>query len=222
MSLLIDFPDPRTSRDIDGVLCVSETAFLNPDNLIHAYRLGIFPWMIEGYEYVPWHCPRRRGVLNFDALHVPKSLRKSKEKAGLTFTIDRAFAEVIYACAVTRRKGQAGATWITQDVFDNYIELHERGHAHSVEAWKAGELVGGLYGVDAGGLFCGESMFHRVTDASKLSLLFLTDHLKSRGANWLDIQVMTPHMRILGAVEIGRNEFLDRLAAVQKLGLEIF
>jgi leucyl/phenylalanyl-tRNA---protein transferase len=222
MSCIIDFPNPRFSEDIEGVICVSETEFLNPENLMHAYRQGIFPWMVENYPYVPWFCPPERAVLEFDELHVPRSLRKARDKSGFTFTIDKCFARVIANCAKARRRGQYG-TWITQDVFDNYTRLHALGCAHSVEAWDAaGNLAGGLYGVDAGGVFCGESMFHFQPNASKLSLLFLIEHLKARGATWLDVQVMTPHMKILGATEIEREDFLDKLETTLSLGLKLF
>jgi leucyl/phenylalanyl-tRNA--protein transferase len=219
---IIDFPDPRLSRNEEGVICVSEPEFLNPENLLHAYRQGIFPWMIEEYPFVPWFCPPRRAILEFDDLHVPRSLRKAREKSDFTLTIDRAFREVIYACAVTRRNGQQG-TWITEDVYESYNELHRLGHAHSVEVWDAkNKLVGGLYGVDAGGVFCGESMFHRVSNASKIALLYLIEHLKARGATWLDIQVMTPHFELLGAKEIKRGEFLDKLERTLEKGLKLF
>lgn len=219
---LIDFPNPRLCRNGEGVVCVSETDFLNPENLLHAYRQGIFPWMVEEYPYVPWFCPPRRAILEFSELHIPRSLRKSREKSDFAFTIDRAFPEVIYACAVTKRKGQLG-TWITQGVFDSYKELHRQGHAHSVEVWDAGQnLVGGLYGVDAGGVFCGESMFHREPNASKFALLYLIEEIEKRGATWIDIQVMTPHFEILGAKEIKRGEFLDKLERTLEKGLKIF
>lgn len=218
---LIDFPNPRFSTDANGIICISETFFLNPHNLIHAYKQGIFPWMIEGYEYVPWHCPIERAILEFDELHIPKSLRKAKAKTNFTFTIDKAFNQVIYACGKIRRNGQSG-TWITQDVFDGYTELHRYGIAHSVEVWEENDLVGGLYGVDAGGVFCGESMFHLRSDASKMAFLHLVEHLKNRGAMWLDIQVMTPHFEILGAKEIPRNDFLDKLEHTLAKKLKIF
>lgn len=219
---LIDFPNPRLSRNEEGVICVSEMDFLNPENLLHAYRQGIFPWMVEEYPFVPWFCPPRRAILEFDELHVPRTLRKAREKSDFTFTIDQNFAEVIHACAVTRRKDQRG-TWITQEVFDSYQELHREGHAHSIEVWDAQKnLVGGLYGVDPGGVFCGESMFHRESNASKFALLFLVEHLKSRGAAWLDIQVMTPHFAALGAKEIKRSEFLDKLDRTLEKNLKLF
>ncbi|NJM53571.1 MAG: leucyl/phenylalanyl-tRNA--protein transferase [Blastocatellia bacterium] len=219
--LLIDFPNPRFCFNSDGVVCVSEMDFLNPSNLLHAYRQGIFPWMIDGYELVPWFCPPNRAVIEFDEIHIPKSLRKTQKRAEFTFTIDEAFAEVVYACAKIKRNGQRG-TWITDDIYDSYSELHRLGTAHSVEVWENDELVGGLYGVDAGGVFCGESMFHLRSDASKLAFLHLVEHLKLRGATWLDIQVMTPHFKILGAREIPRSDFLHKLEHTLAQNLKLF
>ena len=219
--ILIDFPNPRFCRNSDGVVCVSETDFLNPSNLLHAYKQGIFPWMIDGYELVPWFCPPQRAIMNFAELHIPKSLAKTQRRTNFNFTIDKAFIDVVYACAKIKRNGQKG-TWITQDIYDSYGELHRLGTAHSVEVWEDEVLVGGLYGVDAGGVFCGESMFHLRSDASKLAFLHLVDHLKSRGSTWLDTQVMTPHFEILGAIEIPRNDFLRKLEHTLTLNLRLF
>lgn len=193
---------------------------MTTENLHNAYRRGIFPWTIEGLP-LPWFCPERRAILEFHELHVTKSLRRVEKKNPFTFTIDRAFREVITICADIKRAHEAG-TWITEDFIESYTELNRKGEAHSVEAWEAGELVGGLYGVDAGGVFCGESMFHYRSNASKLALLFLIEHLRSRGATWLDAQVMTPHLDALGAKEISRYNFLQKLAATQKQNLQLF
>lgn len=211
MYLLIDFPNPRLCGNEEGVVCVSELDFLNPENLMNAYRRGIFPWMVEDYPYVPWFSPPQRAILEFDELHIPKSLRKAREKSDFTFTIDKHFAEVVYQCSIKKRNGQNG-TWITDEIFESYGELFHNGNAHSVEVWNAEKkLVGGLYGVDAGGIFCGESMFYHEPNASKFALLFLVEHLKNRGSTWIDIQVMTPHFELLGAKEITREDFLDKL-----------
>ena len=193
---------------------------MTTENLRNAYRKGIFPWTIDGLP-LPWFCPERRAILEFSDLHVPKSLRKIQKKNQFTFTIDRAFPEVIKSCGNIKRAHEDG-TWITEDFIESYTELHREGEAHSVEAWEAGELVGGLYGVDAGGVFAGESMFHRRPNASKLALLFLIDHLRRRGAAWLDVQVMTPHLEMLGAKEISRREFLRKLADTQAQSLNLF
>jgi len=210
------FPDPRSARG--DIIAVGDV--LQVDVLRDAYRHGIFPWPHEGLP-TPWFSPRKRAVIFFDELHVPRSLAKARKHAPFTFTIDRAFPVVIRECSATLRPGQDG-TWITPSIVRAYVALHEAGDAHSVEAWKGDELAGGLYGIDAAGLFTGESMFFRESDASKLALLFLIDRLRDRGATWLDIQVMTPHMRALGAREITRAKFLDLLAETQDLRLNLF
>ncbi|MGI8494494.1 MAG: leucyl/phenylalanyl-tRNA--protein transferase [Pyrinomonadaceae bacterium] len=193
---------------------------MSVENLCNAYRQGIFPWTIEGLP-LPWFCPERRAILEFGELHVPKSLRRIQKKNPFTFTIDKAFRQVITICADIKRAHEDG-TWITEDFIESYTELNARGEAHSVEVWEENEIVGGLYGVDAGGVFCGESMFHYRPNASKLALLFLIEHLKSRGAKWLDAQVMTPHLRMLGAKEIPRRIFLQKLQNTRMLNLKLF
>jgi len=210
------FPDPRRARG--DIVAVGED--FSVETLRDAYRHGIFPWPHERLP-LPWFSPRRRTVIVFDELHVGRTLRKAMKRNELTFTIDRDFASVIRACAGTPRPEQDG-TWIDERIIDAYTRFHEAGDVHSVEVWRGTELVGGLYGVDAGGLFTGESMFYRASDASKLALLFLIEHLRARGATWLDCQVMTPHMEALGAREIARSMFLDLLAKAQAKGLTLF
>ena len=139
----------------------------------------------------------------------------------MLFTIDKAFAEVITWCATVERKLESG-TWITPQMIRTYHEFHKEGHAHSVEVWEGTQLVGGIYGVDGCGSFSGESMFTLRPNASKLALLFLIDHLKSRGLDWIDIQMLTPHMEGMGAKSIPRSEFLERLAATQQRQLVLF
>ena len=209
------FPDPRYARG--DIVAVGDD--LRLDTLRDAYRHGIFPWPHEELP-MPWFSPRRRTVLFFDELHVGRTLRRAR-RGDFQFTIDMAFAEVIAACATVPRGDEVG-TWIGPEIVAAYTRLHRAGDAHSVEAWRGDELVGGLYGVDAGGVFTGESMFHRAANASKLALLHLADHLRARGATWLDCQVMTEHMRALGAREIGRAKFLDMLAAAQASGMKLF
>ena len=210
------FPDPRTARG--DVIAIGDE--LSAGVLRDAYRHGIFPWPHDNMP-LPWFSPRRRTVIFFDELHVGRSLRKAQKNAGVEYTIDRDFRSVIAACATVPRGDQDG-TWIEPEIIAAYTRLHDAGDAHSVEVWRDGELVGGLYGIDAGGAFTGESMFHRQTDMSKLALLFLIDHLRGRGATWLDCQVMTPHMEAMGAREIPRAKFLDMLAAAQASGIRIF
>lgn len=225
------FPDPRTFKYPDWVV-IGDYMFrsndvvafgipLTVDTVREAYERGIFPWHTEGVP-LPWHCPERRAILDFADLNVPRSLEKVRRKDEMTFTIDRDFGGVMHECALAYRPGQGG-TWITAKFERVFTELHHQGMAHSVETWNAdGDLVGGLYGVDAGGVFCGESMFYKSPNASKLALLFLIDHLRERGATWLDSQVMTPHLEALGAKEIDREEFLDKLETTQKLDLDLF
>jgi leucyl/phenylalanyl-tRNA--protein transferase len=210
------FPDPRYVPS--DVVAMGED--LRVDTLREAYRKGIFPWPHEGLP-LPWFSPRRRAVLFFDELHVGRSLRKVRKREPYTFTIDREFRRVIRACAAAERPGQDG-TWIAPNIVNAYQRLHEAGDAHSIEAWKGDELAGGLYGVDAGGLFTGESMFHLSNNASKLALLFLVDHLRARGGTFLDCQVLTPHMKVLGAREIARGRYLDLLAEAQAKGHTLF
>ena len=210
------FPDPRGARG--DIIAIGED--LSIETLREAYRHGIFPWPHDELP-LPWFSPRRRAVIVFDELHVGRTLRKSMRRADFTFTIDKAFDAVIRACAMTPRAEGEG-TWIGPDIIRAYSRLHREGDAHSVEVWKGDALVGGLYGIDAGGLFTGESMFHLRADASKLALLHLIEHLRERGAKWLDIQIMTPHMRALGAREIPRAQFLDLLEQVQSRQLQLF
>jgi leucyl/phenylalanyl-tRNA---protein transferase len=226
------FPDPRTYDFPEWVLhgeyfykagdIISFGDPLTPENVKEAYRKGIFPWNIERMP-LPWFCPERRAILEFADLHIPRSLKKERKKQPFTFTIDRDFDAVIRACAESKREGQRGRTWITDDFIRVYSELHREGVVHSIEACDAqGNLAGGLYGVDAGGVFCGESMFYRQPNASKLALLFLIDHLRSRGSTWLDVQVMTEHMNVFGAKEIQRSKFLDYLSKTQNHNLHLF
>lgn len=211
-------PDPA---DPHGLVALDYT--LSAERLISAYRHGIFPWPDSAESSpIPWVCPRRRAILEFEALHVPRNLRKARRAlAELRFTIDAAFETVIAACAAAPRRGQRG-TWITPAMRTAYIALHRRGHAHSVEAWAGDTLVAGLYGVSAAGVFAGESMFHRVDDASKLCVLHLIEHLRARGSTWIDIQQLTPHFALLGAREISREEFLARLARERQANRKLF
>ncbi|MEA2490981.1 MAG: leucyl/phenylalanyl-tRNA---protein transferase [Acidobacteriota bacterium] len=210
------FPDPRYAPS--DVVAMGED--LRVETLREAYRKGIFPWPHEGLP-LPWFSPRRRAVIVFDELHVGRSLRKVQKRAPYTFTIDRAFDDVIRHCSTVPRPDQDG-TWIEPKIVAAYTRFHHAGDVHSIEAWEGEELAGGLYGIDAGGVFTGESMFHLRPDASKLALLFLIDHLRARGGTFLDCQVMTPHMEALGAREIPRGRFLDLLAAAQASGARLF
>lgn len=214
---LIRFPDPEQAA-VEGIVVIGGE--LNAANLLQAYRRGIFPWPIDGWP-LPWFCPEERAILEFKDLHVSRSLQRVKARAPFRLTIDNDFSGVIHACANAERKDEVG-TWITPEMIRAYCDLHDEGHAHSVEAWERESLVGGIYGVDAGGVFAGESMFYGRPNASKLALLHLIEHLNSKGLDWLDIQVMTPHMRVFGAKNISRHVFLKRLETARARGNELF
>lgn len=211
------FPDPRSATP-EGVVAVGGD--LDPETLVSAYRQGIFPWPVAGLPLL-WFSPPARGVLDFGDLHLPRSLRRARARSALRLTIDAAFPEVIRACAATPRPEQEG-TWITPAIESAYVRLHRLGVAHSAEAWAGERLVGGVYGVDVGGAFAAESMFYHHPNASKLALLHLIEHLASRGLDWLDIQVLTPHLARLGAHEIDRDAFLARLGTALDRGLVLF
>ncbi len=215
--MIVRFPDPRRATP-EGIVAVG--ARPDPELLAEAYAAGIFPWPVEGYPLL-WFSPPERALLFFEELHVPRSLARERRRTRLTFSTDRAFERVIRACAGVERAHEDG-TWITPDMIRGYTELHRLGRAHSVEAWEGDSLTGGIYGVDAGGAFAGESMFYLKPNASKLALLRLVEHLSGRGLAWLDIQVMTPHMHALGAKLIPRDEFLDRLDTELSRGLTLF
>lgn len=225
------FPDPQQHEFPEWVLfddyfyyakdIISFGDELSVENLKSAYQLGIFPWYIEGLP-LPWYCPERRTILEFSEVHIPKSLDKARRKSEYKITIDTDFRSVIESCSRTIRAGESG-TWITDEFIDGYTKLHSDGTAHSVEVWnEKSELVGGLYGVDAGGVFCGESMFHKEPNTSKFALLHLIDYLQKHHASWLDVQVMTPHLKALGAKEISRKEFLRKLKETQGFELNLF
>ena len=193
---------------------------LDSDTLLRAYRRGIFPWPVEGLPLL-WFCPRERAILEFSRVHVSRSLARARRQTTLRFTVDAAFDAVIRACATTPRPGQDG-TWITDEIESAYTRLHALGIAHSVEAWRGDELAAGVYGVAVDGAFAAESMFHREPNASKLALLHLIDHLASARLDWIDIQVMTPHLERLGAHVVPRTVFLQRLARTRARRIDLF
>jgi len=212
------FPDPEHGDD-SGLVAFNVP--LNVPNLLAAYGQGIFPWPHDPGDPIPWVSPDPRAILEFDRLRIPKSLAQARRQCGWTFTIDRSFGAVIKSCSSVPRPGQHG-TWILPTMRAAYTALHAAGGAHSVEVWERDELIGGLYGVDPGGVFVGESMFRLRPNASKLALLHLVDHLAARGAGWIDIQQLTPHMEALGAREISRIEYRQRLGAALRMGRELF
>lgn len=208
------FPDPRAApRDAP----LAWGGDLEPATLLDAYAHGIFPWPTsDGTVY--WWSPDPRAVLPLDGLHISRSLARTLRSGRLRCTLDQAFAAVVAGCA--DRPGEG--TWITAGTAIAYEELHALGHAHSVEVWDAGRtLVGGLYGVALGGAFMGESMFHRVPDASKVALVHLADRLRGAGFALLDAQVPTPHLERLGARSVRRSEYLRRLEAAMALNARL-
>ena len=194
----------------NGLLAASED--VTPARLLEAYRRGIFPWY-SGEQPVLWWSPDPRMVLFVDEFRIARSLRKRIKQERWAISADTAFRAVITACASTLRPGQAG-TWITPAIIDAYAELHERGYAHSVETWREGELVGGLYGVAIGRMFFGESMFARESDASKVALAHLVAMLRARGFPLIDCQQQTGHLASFGARPISRMQFADLVAGL--------
>ena len=177
--------------------------------LVSAYASGWFPMASEGQ--IRWYSPDPRGILPLDALHIPRRLARVVRAGRFRIEIDRAFVDVMRACADDERDREDPGTWIDDEIIESYTALHEAGIAHSVEAWIDDRLVGGLYGVALGGAFFGESMFHHETDASKVALVALVERLRSRGYRLLDTQWVTPHLEQFGAVEIPRKDYLRRL-----------
>ena len=178
---------------------------LSPERLLAAYRSGIFPWYSEG-QPILWWSPDPRMVLFVDELRVSRSLGKRVRAGTFDVRVDTAFREVILACSLAPREGQHG-TWITPEIVEAYCELHRRGYAHSVEAWREGRLAGGLYGLALGRMFFGESMFARETDASKIAFVHLLDKLRADGVELVDCQQETEHLAAFGARAIPRREF---------------
>lgn len=211
-----DLPNPLTANPASDVVAIG--ADLEPATVLQGYATGLFPMHVSINEDggldksapLGWWSPNPRGVLPLDSLRVTDSLRKSKKRFRITF--DQAFESVMRACQRPDEDGQ----WITEEFVHTYVQLHRMGFAHSVEVWsKAGELVGGLYGVELGGLFAGESMFHRERDASKVALAALVEKLSScPGVRLLDVQWRTSHLGSLGVIEISRAEYCKQLAHV--------
>ncbi|MBT3588851.1 MAG: leucyl/phenylalanyl-tRNA--protein transferase [Flavobacteriaceae bacterium] len=208
LSNSIWFPNPEET-DKEGLLAIGGD--LSIKRLMHAYRSGIFPWF-EDDKSILWWSPDPRMVLFLDSFKVSKSLEKIIYKNKFTITFNKCFEEVIKNCSQIKRKDQQG-TWITNQMQEAYLQLHKIGHATSVEIWLDNELVGGLYGIDLidKKVFCGESMFSNVSDASKVAFYFLVEQLKTKNYQLIDCQMYTPHLERLGATEIPREKFLKYL-----------
>lgn len=208
-----DLPDPRNADPTTDLVAIG--ADLSPATVLQGYARGLFPMHVSSDHpdeapVLGWWSPNPRGILPITSMRVTRSLRKSRQR--FSTTLDRSFVDVMKKCQRPQEEGQ----WITTEFIDTYTELHRQGFAHSVEVWNdVGELAGGLYGIELGGLFAGESMFHVERDASKVALLRLVEELGScPGDRILDVQWRTDHLASLGVIEIPRSDYLDRLAVV--------
>ncbi|WP_088328775.1 leucyl/phenylalanyl-tRNA--protein transferase [Lacimicrobium sp. SS2-24] len=208
----LQFPSPEYAlSDPDGLLAFGGD--LSVERLLLAYRNGIFPWFTEG-EPVLWWSPSTRGILELDDFICHRSLRKLARSGAYRVTLNHDFEQVIQCCAKVPRSDNG--TWITTAMVDAYIHLHQRGYAHSIEVWQQDSLVGGLYGVSAGRVFCGESMFHLRSNTSKLAFYYLVMWLKRHQFDFIDCQLPNPHLNSLGCRAISREVFLPRLRAACK------
>jgi leucyl/phenylalanyl-tRNA--protein transferase len=198
------FPDPR-GADSEGLVAIGGD--LSLPRLLAAYGRGIFPWTISP---ITWWSPDPRAVFELKGFHVSRSLARIIRREYFQVTINRAFRAVMEGCAAS--SPGRGSTWITAEFIEAYTQLHEQGHAHSLECWRGGQLAGGIYGVAIGGFFAGESMFHRESNASKVAIYHLIEHLRRRNFVLFDIQMLTPITTQLGAVAIPRARYLERLA----------
>ncbi len=179
---------------------------LSPERLLQHYSNGLFPWF-EDNSPILWWSPDPRAILPLDGVHISKSLKKTLRQKKFKVTIDQAFFEVIRGCQVARRDG----TWITESMIQAYCEMHRLGFAHSVEVWQDGKLVGGIYGIALGGFFAGESMFYKVSNASKIALIGLVDHLNAQGFELFDLQIINDHTQSMGGIEIPKAKYFDLL-----------
>jgi leucyl/phenylalanyl-tRNA---protein transferase len=207
------FPDPRRGDD-EGLIAIGGD--LSVERLRAAYSAGIFPWYNDGFPPL-WWSPNPRAILPAEDLHVSRSLRRRLERKDYTVTWNLAFAEVIAACG----QGRKGGTWIVPEMRRAYQKLHHEGHAHSLEVWQENRLVGGLYGVQCGALFAAESMFHRITDASKIAVVAASRSLQRAGMQLFDVQFATSHLRTLGVKEISRDDYLVRVARASAVAVDL-
>ena len=210
---MLGFPDPEATANQDGLVAIGGD--LTVERLVVAYQQGIFPWPVFDDDLTTWFSPDPRAILEFDDLIVSRSLRKLLRRREFDIRFDRNFEAVVKGCA--EPAPDRPTTWITTRLATAYANLHRAGYAHSVEVWSQERLVGGLYGVAIGGLFAGESMFSRVSNASKVALVHLVEHLRERGFALLDIQQATPHMTRMGASLISRRIYMARLKAALEI-----
>ena len=202
----IQFPPVEQAND-DGLM--ADGADLSPESLLQAYQNGIFPWF-NNEELNLWWSPDPRMVLFPEKVKISKSMRKVIQSGDFRLTKNEAFADVLCQCALQKRKGQQG-TWITKNMQKAYLELHEKGFAKSYEVWQGDQLVGGLYGLDLGNVFCGESMFSTVSNASKYAFIKMAEELSRKNYALIDCQIYTDHLKSLGAEEISREAFIELL-----------
>jgi leucyl/phenylalanyl-tRNA---protein transferase len=204
------FPSPNRA-DAKGLVAIGGD--LSVPRLLLAYRNGMFPWTVDP---ISWWSPEPRAIFELNGgFHVSRSLARVIRKGVFRITLDRAFRRVMESCAAPAPGRRS--TWISQEFIEAYAQLHRLGYAHSLECWQGRQLVGGIYGVAIGGFFAGESMFHRASDASKVALFHLTEHLRGRGFTLFDIQMLTPITTQLGGITIPREEYLERLTRAVKL-----
>lgn len=202
------FPPPHLASD-SGLLAIGGD--LSPERLLLAYRMGIFPWFSAG-DPILWWSPSPRLILELDGLRISKRLQRTIRQGVFEVTLDNAFSQVITSCAGVPRR-EEDSTWITPEMIAAYNRMHDLGFAHSVECWHESKLAGGLYGMSIGGIFFGESMFSTISDSSKVALAYLTEQLKKWDFAFIDCQVKNDHLVRLGAIEISREIFQERLAA---------
>lgn len=205
------FPNPNQA-DENGIVCIGGN--LSIPILVDAYSHGIFPWPHEGYPML-WFSPPMRGIIYFDDVHIPKRLSRFRKTWQGEFRINTNFPDVIQCCSIMERPGQEG-TWITEEIINAYINFHNAGYAHCIEAWEGNDLVGGIYGVYMGNVFSAESMFFKKSNCSKLCLWYLIEHLDTIGLQWLDVQVLTPVTEQFGGIYIPRDEFLQQVLIEQR------
>ncbi len=205
------FPELDTATP-EGLLAAGGD--LSPERLIAAYQCGVFPWFNEG-EPILWWSPDPRLVIDTGAVHISRSLQKTLRQNRFTITFDRAFTDVMTACAAPRPSEQN--TWINYDMITAYADLHQQGFAHSVECWQGEQLVGGLYGIAIGSMFFGESMFSRQSDSSKVAFVHLCQQLSQCGFPLIDCQVSSPHLIRLGAENISRQDFIAKMTLLSQI-----
>jgi len=209
----LNFPPPEMAlREPNGLLAMGGD--LSPQRLLNAYHRGIFPWFSPG-DPILWWSPDPRAVLLPERFHLSRSMKRFHQKSPYQVTLNQGFQQVIEGCACDREEG----TWITHEVKRAWQKLHELGHAQSVEVWREGALVGGMYGLALGKIFCGESMFSRSENASKTALLVFSDYFRQRGGRLIDCQVLNPHTLSLGAEEIPRADYLHAVDSLAHLPL---